>query len=117
MNLAGNSTAALTESKAALDTFLGNEEALQRVRSFLALGADILGAERIKLLHCFEKTFCCYIIESADARQLRTRIDELEVKYYCKALLPFCPVDNFFISITTQTIVQLAPGRACAGSQ
>jgi hypothetical protein len=78
MNLAGASTKALTESKTALDAFLGDEATLQKTREFLALGADALGPDRLKLLNIFEKTFKCYIVESAEARDLRTQIDQLE---------------------------------------
>lgn len=91
MNLSGASTQALTSSKAALDAFLGNESTLSQTRQYLALGADVLGAERIKLLQCFEKTFKCYIIESAEARALRERIDQV-IFQHCMLTSLFFPL-------------------------
>ena len=78
MNLAGNSTDALTESFNALEAFLGDADVLEKVRGYLG-GADADDAQVVVLKH-IEKTLGCYIVESADAKKVREEAVALENK-------------------------------------
>ena len=64
MNLKGCSTEKLTQTKAALDDFLGSKENFLLVREMLA--SKEVTPEQSKVLKIFEKTFSCYIIENEE---------------------------------------------------
>ena len=59
----------LTRTKAEMEAFLASKEKLDEARAYLA-SAEIDADER-KTLKMFERTFGCYIMESADALKLR----------------------------------------------
>ena len=78
MNLEGNSTDALTASFNALEAFLGDQSTLATVREYLA-GTDA-SPEQVVVLKHIEKTLGCYIVESAEAKQVRESAVAMENK-------------------------------------
>ena len=69
MNLEGNSTEALTRSFNALESFMGDAEALEKTRRLLESN-EATSEERV-VLEQIEKTLKCYIVESDEATALR----------------------------------------------
>ena len=69
MNLEGNSTEALTRSFNALESFMGDAEALEKTRRLLESN-EATSEERV-VLEQIEKTLRCYIVESDEATALR----------------------------------------------
>tara|TARA_B110000977_G_scaffold176155_1_gene231535 strand:- start:13631 stop:15409 length:1779 start_codon:yes stop_codon:yes gene_type:complete len=69
MNLAGNSTDALTKSFNELEAFLGNQDALELTRALRA--ADTTSEDQKIVLKHIEKTLLCYIVESKEAKAVR----------------------------------------------
>ena len=65
MNLEGNSTEALTRSFNALESFMGDAEALEKTRRLLESN-EATSEERV-VLEQIEKTLRCYIVESDEA--------------------------------------------------
>jgi len=71
------SVAELTRTKAEMEAFLADAAKLQATRSYLA-DASALTPEQTKTLKVFERTFGCYIMESAEAKTLRNSATEIE---------------------------------------
>jgi len=69
----------LTRTKGEMEAFLADEEKLRQTREHLSKG-DLLSADELKTLKLFERTFGCYIMESAEAKALRTAGTEIEGK-------------------------------------
>jgi oligoendopeptidase F len=76
MNLKGNSSELLTKTKNELDEFLGNQDLLEKVESFLT--QSTLSDQDRTTLNCFKKTFKCYIVTDEHAKELRKKLNELE---------------------------------------
>ena len=70
------STAELVRTKAEMEAFLADEEKLKATREYLEKGAS--GDEETKTLKMLERTFGCYIMESAEALKLRHESTEIE---------------------------------------
>ena len=66
----------LTRTKAEMEAFLASKEKLAQTRELLS-STDITDEER-KTLKIFERTFGCYIMESADALKLRETCMQIE---------------------------------------
>ena len=66
----------LTRTKAEMEAFLASKEKLEQTRALLASG-EVTDDER-KTLTMFERTFGCYIMESADALKLREECMKIE---------------------------------------
>mmetsp|Transcript_29217 Transcript_29217/g.72262 ORF Transcript_29217/g.72262 Transcript_29217/m.72262 type:complete len:624 (-) Transcript_29217:202-2073(-) len=79
MNLAGNSTDALTASFNALEAFLGDQTTLATVRGHLAAAGGAT-PDQLKVLLHIEKTFKCYIVESAEGKKVREEAVSMENK-------------------------------------
>ena len=77
MGSAKYSVAELTRTKTEMEAFLADEGKLQATRSHLERAVE-LTAEQVKTLKLFERTFGCYIMESAEAKALRTEAMEIE---------------------------------------
>jgi oligoendopeptidase F len=71
------SVAELTRTKAEMEAFLADEKKLTATRSYLQK-AEGLTAEQKKTLTLFERTFGCYIMESAEAKELRAKAMAIE---------------------------------------
>jgi oligoendopeptidase F len=69
MNLKGNSVENLNTSFNALETFLGDQTTLEKVRELLKHGT--VSEEQRIVLNQIEKTLKCYIVESSSAKALR----------------------------------------------
>ena len=69
MNLKGNSVENLNTSFNALETFLGDQTTLEKVRELLKHGT--VSEEQRIVLNQIEKTLKCYIVESNSAKALR----------------------------------------------
>jgi len=82
MALAGPdySVAKLTETKGAMEDFLGDEANLRRTRELLKTETDTMSVEQEKVLGMFERVFGCYIMESETARDLRAEATRIEGK-------------------------------------
>jgi hypothetical protein len=70
------SVAALTETKQRMEDFLADPAKLERTRELLKSAE--LAPEQRKVLALFERTFKCYIMESADAKRLREEATKIE---------------------------------------
>jgi hypothetical protein len=66
----------LTETQAAMESYLADKALLATTREWRAKGVG--SAEQQRVLVCFEKTFLCYIMESDEAKALREKGAELE---------------------------------------
>jgi hypothetical protein len=73
------SVEALTRTKGEMEAFLADEEKLKTTREHLAKGDLLSDAER-QTLTLFERTFLCYIMESEEAKTLRTAGTQIEGK-------------------------------------
>ena len=72
MNLTGNSVENLNTSFNALETFLGDQKTLEKVRELLKHADDgSVSEEQRIVLNQIEKTLKCYIVESDSAKALR----------------------------------------------
>ena len=72
MNLTGNSVENLNSSFNALETFLGDQKTLEKVRELLKHADDgSVSEEQRIVLNQIEKTLKCYIVESDSAKALR----------------------------------------------
>jgi len=80
MALAGEqySVDKLTETKGAMEGFLGDEEKLNRTRKLLRDKEGTLTEEQDKVLKMFERVFGCYIMESHTAREMRAQATQIE---------------------------------------
>lgn len=79
MNLGGNySTPLLSETKEAMENFLGDASRLATAEGFLASGADDLTTGERNALECFVRTFKCYQMGDPDAIALRAQCTALE---------------------------------------
>jgi hypothetical protein len=67
----------LTRTKMEMESFLADTAKLEKTRAFLAKSED-LTADQVKTLKIFERTFGCYIMESAKAREKREESMKLE---------------------------------------
>jgi len=67
----------LTRTKMEMEAFLADSAKLEKTREFLSK-ADELTEDQIKTLKIFERTFGCYIMESATAREKREESMKLE---------------------------------------
>ena len=76
MNLQGNSTEALTQSKLEMDNFLSNKDTLAECRVHLQQ-PDLSEQDRHVLL-AIQRTLLCYITENPDAKALKEKITGLE---------------------------------------
>ena len=78
MALSGESysVAELTRTKIAMESFLAEEAKLKRTRELRAAGR--LSADEEKTLALFERAFGCYIMESEEAKTLRSKCTEIE---------------------------------------
>ncbi|KAL3147698.1 hypothetical protein ABBQ32_002443 [Trebouxia sp. C0010 RCD-2024] len=76
MNLKGNSSAALAQTKTDYDAFLGDAANLQAVRN--ALQDTKLSPELRKTLEIMQKTFLCYITEDPQATAMKEKLNQLE---------------------------------------
>lgn len=76
MNLKGNSSAALAQTKTDYDNFLGDAENLQAVRN--ALQDPQLTSQLKKTLEIMQKTFLCYITEDPKATAMKEKLNQLE---------------------------------------
>jgi hypothetical protein len=70
------STAELARTKFAMEAFLASEEKLATTRQLLAAGG--LSDGDTTTLRMFERTFGCYIMESAEAQKLRLEATRIE---------------------------------------
>ena len=66
----------LTRTKGEMEAFLADEQKLKMTREHLAKG-ELSEAEQ-KTLALFERTFQCYIMESAEAKELRATGTQIE---------------------------------------
>ena len=66
----------LTRTKGEMEAFLADEQKLKTTREHLAKG-ELSEAEQ-KTLALFERTFQCYIMESAEAKELRATGTQIE---------------------------------------
>jgi len=71
MDLKGNSVENLNTSFNALETFLGDQKTLEKVRELLKRTDGSVSEEQKIVLNQIEKTLKCYIVESDDAKALR----------------------------------------------
>lgn len=71
MDLKGNSVENLNTSFNALETFLGDQNTLEKVRELLKRTDGSVSEEQKIVLNQIEKTLKCYIVESDDAKALR----------------------------------------------
>jgi hypothetical protein len=70
------STAELTRTKCEMEEFLADESKLAKTREFLKFVPE--NSVEATTLHMFERTFGCYIMESEDAKKLRTEATTIE---------------------------------------
>jgi len=70
------STEALIKTKGEMEGFLADPTRLEETRKWLSSGEAT--AEQTKTLKIFERTFGCYIMESAEAKTLREEAIQLE---------------------------------------
>ena len=67
----------LTRTKGEMEAFLADEQKLKTTREHLAKASELSEAEQ-KTLALFERTFQCYIMESAEAKELRATATRIE---------------------------------------
>ena len=67
----------LTRTKGEMEAFLADEQKLKTTREHLANTSELSEAEQ-KTLALFERTFQCYIMESAEAKELRATATRIE---------------------------------------
>ena len=117
MNLSGCSSDKLTESKIALDNFLGEKDTLVRVRQ--ELSSSTITEEQRKILQVFERTLLCNIIEDPAAKELKDKIIRLENELAAarnKMPLGYTnPTDGLFVkasSVQLRNLMRSSPDEA-----
>lgn len=78
MDLKGNSSGALAQTKTDYDNFLGNAKNLEAVRK--ALQDSQLTPQLKKTLEIMQKTFLCYITEDPKATAVKEKLNNLEAE-------------------------------------